>query len=241
MSLLRVVIVDDDAMWRDEAQRLLLSFARQEGLDLYLDAYASADELFAGQTGAPDAIFSDIELGQGASGIDLVRRASERWPRCQFVYMTNHLRYAPEVYVTDHLWFVLKESFAERLPEIMTKLLGLLDETGSLLVVRASDRTMRSVPCQDVTHLERSKRVTLVHVTDGSVFHVPDRLPTLLADLPAGLFARTHGSFLVNLAHVSGIYADMVRLDTGVEVPLSRRCARSLRESYLLWADRHAV
>ena len=241
VSLLRVVIVDDDASWREQAVSLLLSYARREGLELYLDAYASAEDLFANQKSAPDALFSDIELGREVSGIDVVRQAARLWPRCQVVYMTNHLRYAPDVYVTYHLWFVLKESFADRLPEIMHKLLGLLDEAGSLMVVETTDHAVRSVPCREITHLERSKRVTLVHVADGSTFKVPDRLPSLLADLPAGLFARTHGSFLVNLAHVSGISADAVRLDSGTEVPLSRRCARSLRESYLLWADRHVV
>ena len=241
VSLLRAVIVDDDASWREQAVDLLLSYARQEGLELYLNAYASPQELFEAQSGAPDVLFSDIELSQGESGIDLVRHAAELWPRCQVVYMTNHLRYAPEVYVTDHLWFVLKESFADRLPEIMDKLQGLMEEDASLMVVRTTDRVIRSLPCRSVTHLERTSRVTRVSTADGSVYLVPDRLTALLADAPAGLFARTHGSYAVNLAHVSAIKADAVCLDTGAEVPLSRRFARTLRESYLLWADRHTA
>ena len=93
----------------------------------------------------------------------------------------------------------------------------------------------------ELLSLERKARVTTIEVQTGEAYQVPERLALLLARLPERLFARCHGSFAVGLAHVRLVRKDAIVVDTGTEVPLSRRYAGSFRERYLDWAESHAL
>lgn len=239
--MLRVVIVDDNPLWLEQESQLLLALAQDWHLELSLNAYPSHTELFEQQRVAPDVLFSDIELGDGDSGIDLVRAVNESWPGCQVVYVTNHLRYAPEVYGTEHVWFVLKDQFEWRLPEVLKKLLSQVDERNATIVLKTMTHDLATIPCLELSYLERSGRITKVHAGDGTIYQVSDRISELIQRLPAGSVARCHGSYAVAFAHVKRIKADSVLTVEGWEVPLSRRFSRTFRDAYLEWVDEHVV
>jgi len=241
VSILRVALCDDEQSWLDESARILRAYAQQTDLLLELSSYHEGHELLEKQTEAPDVLFTDIELGPNESGIDLVRLVARRWPRCQIVYVTNFLRYAPEVYVTEHLWFVLKDHFANRLPEIMEKLEHQMNDDGRVLLLETIEHEMLSLPCPQIASLERRGRATIIKATEGNCYQVPDRLPTLLDRLPGRVFVRCHASYAVNLNHVRVVRTDTMVLDDGSIIPISRRYARNFRNRYLDWADDHAV
>lgn len=241
MDVIRAAICDDEQTWLNEAQHILTSYAREAGLDLSLSSYSASHDLLVADEPAPDVLFCDIELGGHESGIELVRKVADRWPSCQIVYVTNFLRYAPEVYVTEHLWFVLKEHFAERLPEILEKLQRKMEDDSRSLMVKTVTHETLSLPCQRLVSLERRGRTTSVREVGGRVFEVPDRLPVLLDRLPSRIFARCHASYAVNLSHVRLVRSDTIEMDDGSLIPISRRFAHGFRDSYLDWADDHAV
>ena len=241
MSAIRAVLCDNEPSWIERATRILAEYGRQVRRELKVTSYTGAAELLHASEPAPDVLFCDIELGGAESGIDLVRTLSRRWPRCQIVYVTNFLRYAPEVYETEHLWFVLKDQFGDRLPEIMEKLDRKMDSDGRVLMINTLSHETVVLPCAQLLSLERRGRATTVNTVDGCSYEVPDRLPALLDRLPSRDFARCHASFAVNLSHVRLVRADALVLDDGSELPISRRFARGFRERYLDWADDHVV
>lgn len=238
--MLRAAIVDDNSLWRRRESASLLTYADEHNLELECVTYGSCSEL-VGQQVAPDVLFSDIELEGGESGIDLVHVANELWPDCQVVYVTNHLHYAPEVYSTKHLWFVLKDQFDQRLPEIMQKLLHQFEERDAMVVLNTTARELVSLRCSEIVYVERNTRITNVYITDGTVYQVHERVAVFMGQMPPHSFGRSHGSYAVNLSHVREIGADTIRTTEGWEIPLSRRFARSFKESFLVWADEHAV
>lgn len=239
---LNIAICDDEKSWLEESVQALQSYASSSGLDLSIESYTSGADMLCSVKSAPDLLFCDIELnGEGISGIDLVGEVNRMWPNCQMVYVTNFLRYAPDVYVTEHLWFALKEQFEERLPEIFTKYLRQRTEKNAVLAVTTTDRELLSIPCEDILCFERRGRTTTITMRDGTNYIVPDRLPDLLDRLPRSSFARCHGSFAVNLAYVRAVGKDSVTLAGGATVPLSRRISRGFRDHYLDWVGAHAV
>lgn len=241
METIRAAICDDERSWLTHAERSLSAYALDAGIRLDLRSYTSGDELFAADDLAPDVLFADIKLGSSQDGIDLVHQVMQTWPACQIVYVTNYLRYALDVYSTDHLWFVIKDQFDERLPEVMEKLRRHLNDADRQLALETLDHTFLSVPCSQVIALERKGRTTTVFMAGGEPYLVADRLPNLLERLPERLFMRCHGSFAINLAHVQLLTSDTITMDDGSRVPVSRRYSRVVREKYLEWADDHTV
>lgn len=241
MKTLHAALLDDNEAWLSKEADILHAYARQAGLLLELSAHTSSLALLAAGIPAPDVLFSDIEMGEDDSGISFAQHVHSIWPACQVVYVTNHLRYALDVYTTEHLWFVLKDQFEQRLPEVLSKLLRQMDERDAVIVLKTTSHELVSVPCSDVVYLERNGRITKVYVAGGATYQVPDRVATLLDNLPSESFARSHGSFAVNLSHVRGIDADTVRTTDDWEVPLSRRFTRGFKDAFLGWADRQVV
>ena len=241
MDMIRVALCDDEPEWLESSRRTLEVFAKQRGFDFEISSYSDGQSMINERDDAPDVLFSDIELGEDKSGIDLVREVSLVWPSCQIVYVTNFLRYAPEVYVTEHLWFVLKDHFEERLPEIFEKLVRQMEDGSKALTLQTTDRDILSIPCTQIVSFERRGRTTTVTLVDASRYFVSDRLSDLLERVPQRLFARCHGSFAVGLEHVRLVRHDSIVMQGGEEVPLSRRYARSFRERYLDWVEDHAL
>jgi DNA-binding LytR/AlgR family response regulator len=166
---------------------------------------------------------------------------SSAWPQCQIVYVTNHLRYAPDVYATEHLWFVTKERFEEHLPEVMDKLQRKMDEGSRVLFLRTISRQELRVSSLDIVCLERHGRETTITLANGETYTVRDRLPELMNELSPRMFCNSHASFVVNLEHVRMLRTNEVELDNGTVVPMSRRHRRAVREAFLEWVDDHAV
>ena len=45
----------------------------------------------------------------GMNGIELANELNSTLPECRIIYLTGYLDYAPDVYTTEHVWFVLKD------------------------------------------------------------------------------------------------------------------------------------
>lgn len=238
---LKVILCDDDPSWLDREQRAVRSFAAEKGAQLDLWCCTSGSALLAEAPFIPDILFADIELGPDENGIDIVKAVTEAHPSCQVVYVTNHLRYALDVYTTAHLWFVLKEQFEERLPTILKKLEQQMEDGAKELLIQTTGHDLLMLPCPSITFIERRTRTSTITCNDGQAYRVHDRLAELLERLPERTFVRCHGSFVVGLNHVRLVRRDCIVLQDGTEVPLSRRYAHAFRERYLEWADDHAL
>lgn len=241
MGIIRAALCDDDPRWLAQAQRILHDFANARGLHVELVTHADGQSLLQASETPPDVLFCDIELADDKSGIDLVRSVSQAWPYCQIVYVTNFLRYAPDVYTTEHLWFVTKERFEEQLPEVMDKLARKMDDGTRYLELHANAREVVRIPCLEVACMERRGRETLVTMVDGSTISVRERIAELMEQVPRHMFAQCHGSFVVNLGQVRMLHTGEITLIDGSVVPVSRRYLRHVRNAYLEWVDDHAV
>lgn len=239
--MVEVAVCDDRESQLQEAVATLERFAQSHRLELHIAAFQSIDAFFeAARHTAFDIVFMDIEFDGKPQGIDAVRRLNETTPNCQVVYLTSYLQYSVDVYRTDHIWFVLKKQFEERLPEIFQKLACIHDYRSRFIVVTTRDGRVVKLPCQDIVYVERQSRISRIVARTG-VYEVRDKIAELLPKLPLGSFALCHSSFLVNLPCVTEIRDSAVLLDNGEEVHMSRRYARAFRERYFEWADQWTV
>ena len=84
----------------------------------------------------------------------------------------------------------------------------------------------------DIVYLERRVRTTWVHTLQGEVA-TGEKLEALLARLDTALFCQTHKSFAVHWPMVEQYGKTLIRLSGGVQVPVSRRYAAGVRQSFL--------
>ena len=192
-----------------------------------------------GYKGTPlDAVFLDIELGR-ENGIFVAKKLNKTWPSCQIIYMRNYLHYATEIYNTEHIWFVVKKHFQDKIGEIISKILREFESKTSRIVLKTLKNEIISIVPSDIYYLEREKRGTRV-VTVWNDYHVKERMSDIVPQLSELDFSQCHNSYVVNFRHVKELQKDMYILygEAGKEqiVQISRRYVQKTRKDFLKWS-----
>jgi len=236
---MRIIVCDDEKDWLEQAVHTLKRYADQSGMHLEVSSCPDADSLFSEIRDPADLIFMDIVFGEKEEdGILLTRRINETCPGCQVVYLTNYLFYATEVYETEHIWFLLKEQFEEKLPKVIEKFQKLRRGRNARFVFQTSRGHTVSLPFDEILYLERSARITNV-VVDKETFQTTSRIIQLMEMLPEIDFLRCHNSIIVNLNAVREIKGDELLMKNGKTLLISRAYRQRFRKGFLKWAESH--
>lgn len=231
-------ICDDDERWRQESQKMLVNFAEMTHIDMEVLCFSTAEELLECKESALDAVFLDIELGRQL-GISVAKRLNKIRPNCKIIYMTNYLHYATEVYNTEHIWFVVKKQFQDKLGEMINRILREFENRKAQIVVKTMKSECIVITSSDICYMEKEKRGTKI-VTVWEEYHVKDRLSEIIPQLSELDFSQCHSSYVVNFHYVKEIQKDVYLLRGQFEkeqiVQISRRYVQKTREDFLKWS-----
>lgn len=244
-----IIICDDDGLWLDKAAGIIRNCTSDRGESDAVSLLCCGDISECLEMVSEDTrlVFMDIELDQrddeqvprDPDGIRAAAEINRIFPHIFIVYLTNYLSYALDVYDTDHIWYVLKEEFEERLPDIFSKLDRLENEKKREIIVNSEDNGVVSVPCADILYIERSGRRTAIKTTAG-IYTTKAKIRDVMELLPRDGFARCHNSFIVNMAEIKEIHRTLVRMSDDAEIMISRGFSRSFRIQYMDWAGKRS-
>ena len=207
-------------------------------LTMEIRCFATAEELLEYKDTPLDAVFLDIELGR-KNGIFVAKKLNKTKPNCKIIYMTNYLHYATEIYNTEHIWFVVKKHFQDKVGEIISRILREFESKTSRIVLKTLKNEVISIVPSDIYYLEREKRGTRV-VTVWDEYHVKERMSDIVPQLSELDFSQCHNSYVVNFRHVKELQKDMYILygeaDKEQIVQISRRYVQKTREDFLKWS-----
>ncbi len=231
-------ICDDDERWLQTCNKILIECANVIKIDLETRCFSSSEELLAYKEKPLDAVFLDIELGQRL-GISVAKELNKTRPNCRVVYMTNYLHYATEIYNTEHIWFVVKKDFRDKLGQILHRIVHDLENQKTRIVLKTMTNEIVSIVPSDICYLEKEKRGTKI-ITIWDEYHIKERLCDILPRLSAVDFSQCHHSYVVNFRYVKELQRDIYVLydqsETKQIVQISRRYAKKTREDFLRWS-----
>ena len=232
-------ICDDDKQWRESCKRTLEGFSLMIELTIEIKCFATAGELLEYKGTPLDAVFLDIELGR-ENGIFVAKKLNKAWPSCQIIYMSNYLHYATEIYNTEHIWFVVKKDFRNKVGEIIHRIMYDLENKKSQIVLKTTKNELISIIPSDICYMEKEKRGTRI-VTVWKEYYVKERLDDILPQLSELDFSQCHHSYAVNFRHVKELQKDMYILYGGAGqeqiVQISRRYVQKTRKDFLKWSS----
>jgi DNA-binding LytR/AlgR family response regulator len=239
---LRVLVVDDERPSLDELEFLLSRDARVASVRT---CQSATDGLRVLREGDVDCVFLDIQM-PGLTGLELAEVLSRFKEPPPIVFVTAHEAHAVEAFDLRAVDYVLKPVRAERLAEAVRRVVD-GGGAGERVTTAVADVQIpverggvtRFVPRSGVTHVEAQGDYARLHTPSGShLLRVP--LSTLEEEWADAGFVRIHRSVLVATAHVSQVRMESGRCtvvvgagDGGVELVVSRRNTRELRERLL--------
>lgn len=237
---MKVLLVDDERLARNELRRLLAAHA---DLEIVGEAVDVEDALAKIPVLKPALIFLDVQM-PGADGFSLLERLEPPLP--QVIFTTAYDEFAVKAFEFSALDYLLKPVDPNRLVAALEKLRprgsALPFEPGSgthrltledKVFVREGDRCW-FVPVKNLRLLESEGNYTRLYFDDQkpqlfrSLTAMEERLD------PKGFF-RANRKQVINLAWVEGIEpwfsgGLLVKLKGGMKVELSRRQAQDFRE-----------
>jgi two-component system LytT family response regulator/two-component system response regulator LytT len=258
MAAMRVLVVDDEQLARDELCFLL---TEADGLEIVGQAADGVEALRLAGSLQPDVIFLDVQM-PGLSGFEVARRLIQAEIPSQLVFVTAFDQYALDAFGVNAVDYVLKPVDAARLqqtiervqrrlaseqaarlplsPEDLERVISAVQARQGgrrdQLAIRSGERFFL-VQADEVVHasLEDEGIVVVTNAVSGTSNY--RTLDELQARLDPAIFWRVHRSHLVNITKIKEIvpwfsrnYLLRMKDQKGTEIPVSRSQTRRLRE-----------
>jgi two-component system LytT family response regulator len=237
---MKVLLVDDERLARNELRRLLAAHA---DIEIVGEAVDVEDALAKVGVLKPELLFLDVQM-PGADGFSLLERLEPPLP--QVIFTTAYDEFAVKAFEFSALDYLLKPVDLNRLVAALEK----LRPRGSVAPFEGGSATHR-LTLEDKVFVREGDRCWFVPVknlrlleSEGNYtrLYFDDQKPQLFRSLTAmeerldpKSFFRANRKQVINLAWVEGIEpwfsgGLLVKLKGGMKVELSRRQAQDFRE-----------
>jgi two-component system LytT family response regulator/two-component system response regulator LytT len=254
---LRIIVVDDEQLARDEMCFLL---GQVDGIEVVAQAGNGIEALRVIEEHGPDLVMLDVQM-PGLTGFEVARRLLRAGAESQIVFVTAYDQHAIEAFEVNAVDYLLKPVEPERLAtaierarkrvfsdrpaakgrpkdevERLVQLLAERQEHREQLAVKISDRFLL-VQADEVVHASVEDDVITVVTNSLSGTSNYRTLDELQARLDPAVFWRVHRSHLVNINKIKEIvpwfsrnYILKMKDGKGTEIPVSRSQTKRLRE-----------
>ena len=252
-STMTTIVVDDEALARDELAYLLNDFPEVEVIATASNGIEAVDLI---RKLEPEVVFLDVHM-PGLDGMGVVRRLREMGldaPR--FIFVTAYDQYAVEAFRLEAMDYLLKPVDKARLAESIERAQRAVQEKKAsepLAPVKASPaapRTKLLIRSNNRNFIVDANDVIYATIDNGLITLVATNLEghsnyrtieDLQGNLDPDMFWRVHRSYLVNINRIKEVVpwfksSYQLRLDDRkhTEVPVSRVQTRRLRELFKL-------
>ena len=250
LTPLRALLVDDEAPTLSELAYLL---GQDERIGEIHTASSGTEALKALDTHAIDVIFTDISMPD-LDGLSLARVLAKFADRPQVVFVTAYDEHAVAAFELQATDYVMKPVRAERLSEAVRRVVAQRAEPTPPSVKPASpdqpgDETIPVELGGVTTFVQRSHIIYAQAQGDYARLHTAKGSHLVRVSLNAleerwgdSGFVRIHRSTLVSTAQITAVTVQggrcKVRLGEDIELEVSRRHTRALRDRLIRSANR---
>jgi two-component system LytT family response regulator/two-component system response regulator LytT len=258
-ALLKVVVVDDEQLARDE---LCYQLEQLGAVEILAQAGNGLEALAAVERHAPDLVFLDVQM-PGLGGFEVARRLLDRDDEPPaLVFVTAFDQHAIEAFEVNAVDYLLKPVEASRLEQAVDRarrriesgrpssaaapLNDQLEQIVKMMAGRQVRRDQIAVKVGERFMLVQAEEIIYASLADESINIVTGQvsgtsnyrtLDDLQARLDPEVFWRVHRSHLVNINKIKEIvpwfsrnYILRMKDAKATEIPVSRAQTKRLRE-----------
>ncbi len=226
-----IAICDDDKEQIRYLRGLLLEWSKSKPFALEIEEYESAEQFVFKNADSPcELLLLDIEMAR-LSGMELAKKLRRSGDMLPIVFITGFSEYMSEGYDVEALHYLLKPVSPEKLYEVLDKYLNKhMIKSEEILV--ETEKGAAHIPADSIAYIEAFGKKTRLCRADNSFVDCEMSLGEFSRKDING-FVSPHRSYLVNLRYVRAIGKTAVVLDSGKEIPLSRRLYAEFNRSFI--------
>lgn len=229
-----VAICEDVAAERDYLIGLLQKWEQRGGHKLQVSAFISAERFWSAYEDGfrPELLLLDVEM-PGQNGMELAKKLRQLHDDTPLVFITGYSDYMAEGYDVAALHYLLKPVSEQALERVLNRALEQLQHQRKFLLC-AVDGMMQKIYFDEIQYIEVLSHTVTIHGDGGKDYSLHMTIRELEQKLGHD-FCRCHRSFLINLARIRQLKKTDILLDSGVEIPMSRRLAASVNQAFFAY------
>lgn len=236
MRKLRVILVDDERLAREEIKRHLHDYPTFELCGEAEDIDQASALIQAHQ---PDLLLLDVQM-PGGSGFELLE-SLQRVP--EVIFITAFDQYAVKAFEANALDYLVKPVRVERFAKAMEKIMGKLNEMQTQegrqdqkIFVKEGDR-IYFVNLIDIYRIESSGNYARIYTNNNNKLLIKKSLNQLEKTLDPNLFFRINRNEIIQLQFVQYVETLhksrlLVRMQSGTELIVSGRQSVAFRNMH---------
>lgn len=254
--MIRVMVVDDEPLAREELTRLISS---SKDFEVASTAINGKEALAQLKKTSVDVVFLDIDM-PGMNGLDVAGELAEWEKPPLLVFATAHNHYAVKAFEANAIDYILKPFDPDRLSLTLKRVkdnLSKQNESKDKLHALDDYLVQKGLSKKLIGHKRNSKERIVIDPSQVYYFHakltdvsahlaneellVGSTLKDLVTILDPNHFAQSHKAYLVNLDKIekltplfSGNY-QMTLKEKGFLIPLSRRYVKKIKQMLKNW------
>jgi two-component system, LytTR family, response regulator LytT len=187
-----------------------------------------------------DLLFLDIEMPL-LDGISFGKRLREENNEVSLIYVSNREDKVFDAFESHPFGFIRKSNFALDVEKVVSSYLDYRAKKEPKKMVISNEGKQETIPFDKVTYIEASRRNQLVHLDGEKEAKVlSSTMEKIAADLEEYGFLSCYKGIVVNYRYIARIEEDVILLNDGSRVPLSRRKASELKKHYLELVKAHS-
>ncbi len=224
-----ISLCDDDCEQVKYLRELLKKWSADKPFALQINEYESAESFLFDHPDNPcSLLLLDIEMN-GISGMELARKLRADGDMLPIIFITGYSDYISDGYDVEALHYLLKPLNEKKLFAVLDKYITRHFANPEEFIITAADKTIH-ILIDSISYIEAFGRKTQVHLSDKTVID---------SNMSIGRFENLNGlihchrSYIVNLRYVRSIGKNSVTLDTGEEIPISRRLYNEVNQKFI--------
>ena len=226
-------ICDDGKNICASIEKMISVCAEKKNMEIEVNVWYAGEQLceFLEHGGQLDILFLDIQLLQ-LSGIevgDFIRNKMED-RKMQIIYISGEASYARKLFKTQPMDFLVKPITQRQINDSMELAVKILDKKAAKFEFQ-NGKDHLFVPYDDILYFESDARKIKV-VTCKTVNEFYGSMKELEKNLPMN-FLPIHQSYTINKEHVVRYTYEMVEMDNGKTLMISKTHRRWVRDRLL--------
>ncbi|MBP3603328.1 MAG: response regulator transcription factor [Lachnospiraceae bacterium] len=230
---MKVYICDDSKSDLLRLQRYIQKYAQEENLQIETEEFTTAKEMLMAHNAAkekPVLLFLDIYMSQ-IDGMEAAKKLRKAGIKTSILFTTSSGEHAMEAFMVHADGYLQKPYDYEMFCHAMSKVSGQFQREYKTIDVRI-DRMNRKFQLKDICFAETDNHGIQIYCMDN-VYRTNlsmEGFKEQIGDEPA--FVSCGRSFIINLAYVEEIDAEMIYMKNKEMIPIPVRLRKQMKEKY---------
>jgi|LAHS01.1.fsa_nt_gb two-component system, LytTR family, response regulator LytT len=187
-----------------------------------------------------DLLFLDIEMPM-LDGISFGKKLRAANNDVSLIYVSNREDKVFDAFESHPFGFVRKSNFALDIEKVVTSYLDYRMKKEPKKMVVSTANGQEAIPFDKVTYIEASSRNQLVHLLNEKEPRIlSSTMEKIASDLEDYGFIPCYKGIVVNYRYIARLEDDVIILNDGSRVPLSRRKGPETKKRYLELMKSHS-